>query len=208
MPPVQFGPAALVDSARLVLNYIVTMATVAIAYVLGALVDRGANGGILGKDARPFWKYLRRINVTGIDNHKMRGIPVCDASAKILTNKGPAIGIFLGYAYSGKGRTIHSAGQFEAFGHKVDERSRKVGGKQCIITVQGYIIPIDIVKGLPYIPMERHTDEEWDELPHIIMTGPGIWKPSCLDNRLTQQENWEDLFAEYDHGIKIGRAHV
>jgi hypothetical protein len=65
----------------------------------GALVDRGANGGILGQDV---W-----VDVTGIDNHKMSDLPTVDEAAWIMTNNRPIIAIFKQYAYHGINRTIH-----------------------------------------------------------------------------------------------------
>jgi hypothetical protein len=62
--------------------------------------------------------------------------------SKIITHKGPAIGIFRQYAYHGHKCSIHSSGQFEAYKNKVDDRSMKVGGKQCIRTNDGYVIPL------------------------------------------------------------------
>ena len=48
---------------------------------LGSLVDRGANGGILGSDARVIFTHLRKVNVTGIDNHQRDGLKIVDGSA-------------------------------------------------------------------------------------------------------------------------------
>jgi len=78
----------------------------------GALVDRGANGGIIGNDACVLYTHPgQEVDVTGIDNHQIDSLKVVDASAKIFTQRGEAIGIFRQYAYHGKGRTIHSRGE-------------------------------------------------------------------------------------------------
>jgi hypothetical protein len=42
-----------------------------------------------------------------IDNHELNSLKLVDAGAKIMTNKGPVIGIFRQYAYHGVNRTIH-----------------------------------------------------------------------------------------------------
>ena len=57
----------------------------------GSLVDRGANGGILGNDARVFLQHHHEVDVTGIDNHQINALKLVDAAAKVTTNKGPAI---------------------------------------------------------------------------------------------------------------------
>jgi hypothetical protein len=51
---------------------------------------------------------MREVDVTGIDNHELK---LVDAASKIITHKGPAIGIFRQYAYHGHNRSIHSSGQ-------------------------------------------------------------------------------------------------
>ena len=75
----------------------------------GALVDRGANGGIAGDDTRVIHKHLRKVDVTGIDNHEMTDLQIVDTASWAMSNKGPVILIFNQYAYHGLGRSIHSA---------------------------------------------------------------------------------------------------
>ena len=123
----------------------------------GSLVDRGANGGLIGQDAIVFHQHLREVDVSGIDNHEITGLKMVNASARIVTHKGPAVAIFNQYAYHGIGRTIHSSGQLEHYKNRVDDRSRKVNGKQCIRTVEELLIPLDIINGLPYLKMQPTT---------------------------------------------------
>ena len=66
----------------------------------------------------------------------------------------------------GKGKTIHSSPQLEHFGNLVDDKSRKVGGKQRITTLEGYVIPLQFCQGLAYLPMTPPTEKDLDELPH------------------------------------------
>jgi hypothetical protein len=158
----------------------------------GTLVDRGANGGILGNDAIVIFRRQKTVDVTGIDNHELSSLVMVDASAKIMTDKGPAIVILRNYAYHGVNRTLHSAGQIEYFGNKVFDTSIKSGGRQVILTVDGYYIPIDIIRGLPYIKMVPNTAKEFEELPHIIFTQGGEWDPSVLDFILSEKEGWQN----------------
>jgi hypothetical protein len=64
----------------------------------GALVDRGANGGILGADAHVWQKHRQKIDVTGIDNHEMTGLQMVDGTAFVKTQNGPVILIMRQYA--------------------------------------------------------------------------------------------------------------
>ena len=157
----------------------------------GALIDRGANGGVLGADAIVVFEHLRTIDVTGIDNHELTHLKIVDATARVVTNKGPVILILQQYAYLGTGSTIHSSGQLEWFGNDVHDKSLKVkGGCQCIVTHDGYIIPIDMVNGLAYIKMVPNTKKEFEELPHVVLTCGDTWDSSVLDLNLSNDPDW------------------
>ncbi len=114
--------------------------------------------------------HRREVDVTSIDNHELNALKIVDAAARVTTQHGPVIVILRQYAFHGLGRTIHSAEQFEHYKNMVDDRSMKAGGKQCICTKDGYVIPLDIINGLPYMKMEPHSDQEWNDLPHVILT--------------------------------------
>ena len=111
----------------------------------GTLVDRGANGGILGNDANVVFKRSKTVDVTGIDNHELSSLRIVDATAKTITDKGPVILILRNYAYHGVNRTLHSAGQIEWYGNRVYDGSIKAGGRQVIRTAEGYYVPVNII---------------------------------------------------------------
>ncbi len=115
MPTVQFGPAP-----RPKIRYRVS-SSITSRSQRGSLVDRGANGGILGNDARVTLQHQRQVDVTGIDNHELSALKIVDASAICMSQHGPVIIILRQYAYLGKGRTIHSAGQIEAYKNLVKD---------------------------------------------------------------------------------------
>ena len=156
----------------------------------GALVDRGANGGIAGEDVRIIEKTGRQVDVQGIDNHQINDISIVTAGAVIPTQKGEVIAIMHQYAHVAKGKTIHSSGQLEWYKNEVNDKSVKVGGLQHIQTIDGYVIPINIKSGLPYISMRPFTDNEWDTLPHVILTSDIDWDPSVLDHSVEDDNDW------------------
>jgi len=158
-------------------------------------VDRGANGGIIGNDAHILYTHPgQEVDVAGIDNHQIDSLKVVNACAKIFTQCGEAIGVFRQHAYHGKGQTIHSSGQIEWYkGNVVHDRSLKVGGAQHIRTLDGYVLPVDIDNGLPYISMVPNTQKEFDELPHVLFLSSVEWDPTVLDNQLSSQPNWFDI---------------
>ena len=89
-------------------------------------------------------KLHRNVYVQEIDNHKMNNIPIVTAGGFTRTQRGEVILILNQYAYVGKGTSIHSSPQIEAYKNKVDDRAIKVGGRQIIETMYGYSIPLNI----------------------------------------------------------------
>jgi hypothetical protein len=82
---------------------------------------------------------------------------------------------------------------------KIDNGSD--GASQYIHTVDGYVIPIDIISGLPYIQMELHTWRRNGKLlPHIILT-EAEWDPTSLDNIILDKENWYDIIGDLNSGL-------
>ena len=106
----------------------------------GALVDRGANGGLAGSDVRAIHVSSREVDVQGIDNHRLTNIPIVTAAGVVDTQKGPVVLIMNQYAHVKHGKTIHSAAQLEANGLHVDDCAIPNGGHQRIIT-QGVCYP-------------------------------------------------------------------
>jgi hypothetical protein len=169
----------------------------------GTLVDPGANGGIAGGDVRIINRTGQQVvDVQGIDNHQIVDIPIVTAGAVVKTQSGEVIIIMHQYAYTGKGKAIHSSGQLEWYKQEVDDKSIKVGGKQRIKTLDGYVIPLDFKSGLPYVKMWPYTDKEWDSLPHVVLTGDGNWNPSVLDHSLTDNEQWYDAVSDFPDAME------
>jgi hypothetical protein len=156
----------------------------------GALVDRGANGGIAGDDVRIIHESGRQVDVQGIDNHQIVDIPIVTAGAVVSTQRGDVIIIMHRYAWTMKGKTIHSSGQLEWYKQDVDDKSRRVGGKQWIKAIDGYYIPINIQSGLPYVSQRPYTGSEWNAPLHVVLTSDTEWHQSVLDNDLDDDEEW------------------
>ena len=184
----------------------------------GSLIDRGANGGVAA-DVRVFATTDRAVNVQGISEHQVTDLKIVSAGGVVQTQKGPVIAIFNQYAHIGTGKTIHSSIQLEEFGLKVNEKSVQVpGGLQRIETPDGYVHPIRIKDGLPYVALRPYTDEEWDTLPHVHWTRDSDWDPAIFDHEFDDDEEWYDtvmdqgdLFdnvGDYHHRKSRSRAHL
>ena len=150
-----------------------------VASQTASLVDRGANGGLAGSDVRVICKSnpLRMVDVSGIDSHEVRDLPIFTVGGVVQSQRGLVIAIMHQYALLGEGKTIHSSGQLEWYKNNVDDKSLKVGGLQRIATNDGYVHPLDIKNGLPYCSMRPYTDDEWESLPHVIWTSDKDWDP-------------------------------
>ena len=93
----------------------------------GSLVDRGANGGIAGSDVRVMHSTHRRVDVQGLDDHQVPDLPIVTAGGVVDTIDGETILVILGeYAWTGKGASVHSSGQLEYAGNKVDDHSKVI----------------------------------------------------------------------------------
>jgi hypothetical protein len=183
----------------------------------GALIDRGANGGIAGNNCRVIEvnnQPYQYVNVEGIDGHVMEWRRLITVGAVTHSNRGPVILIMHQYAHSRKGHSIHSLPQLEWNSIDVDNKSARVGGKQRLVTFDGFSIPINIRRGLPYIDMQPHTDQEWEELPHVLLTKDINWDPMHMDHEQSDDPAWYeqqddppllnsdfDLCGDYRHRI-------
>ena len=86
-------------------------------------------------------------------------------------------------------KTILSSGQLEAFGCLVNDKAKKVTNRTPYIsTPEGYKIPISIKRGLPYLQVRPFMDNDWEQLPHVTLTSPREWDPTCLDSEV--QDQW------------------
>jgi len=134
----------------------------------------------------------------------MTSLKIVDATAKVMTDKGYVLLRMNRYAHTGRGKTIHSCVQLEYFGNLVYERSlRARDGGQCIITLDGYVIPMDIISGLPYIQMEPNSPSDVGTLPEVVLTSPGVWDPHVLDNIISDVDGWKDLLPDFAQNLTV-----
>jgi hypothetical protein len=181
-----------------------------------SLIDRGANGGVAGSDVRVIddTSSNRMVDIEGINDYQMTDVRVGDVGGVVETQKGPVIAIFHQYALHGKGSTIHSAGQMEAHHIVVDDKSLHAYGTQTIKTPDGYIIPLVIQQGLARLPIRPYTDQEFDSLPHVVMTSNTAWDPSIMDHNPMLGTMWRafksnqtmmDIPIFYDKGGPVNQ---
>jgi hypothetical protein len=164
-----------------------------------SLIDRGANGGIAGIDTRVIERHPHRtVDIRGIDSHKITSIPIVTAGAVARSQRGHVILIMHQYAYHPQqGRLIHSSCQLLSFANDVNNKSIHIpGGLQRIQTVDGYVFPLNIRDGLPYLGMRPYTDVEYESFPHVILTSDVDWDSRVLDFDVDDKDNWHDAISD------------
>ena len=85
----------------------------------------------------------------------MINLNIISAGGVVQSQKGDIIVIMSQYAHIPQnGKTIHLAIQLKSFGTKVDDWSLKLKqGIQTIAMIDGYIIPLNFVNWLAYMPI-------------------------------------------------------
>ena len=163
---------------------------------IGSLVDGGANGGMLGRDATILeYDPHRFADITGIEDYESKGLRIVTGAALTHDIDGePIILIMHQYAAGNQEHSIHSVGQTMAYGHKVYDQSRAVGGRQCIVTASGRILPLHFRNGLPHLDMEPVDPKivEAGKIPHEHITEDTTWDPLVLDNEYGDPNIWHD----------------
>jgi hypothetical protein len=144
-----------------------------------ALIDRGANGCIAGREMKLIASTSKTIDLSGIDDHTVRNLTLVTAGGVVRTPLGEILVIIYQAAdMIRESKTILSARQLESFGCNINEKSPRITKwVPSIITAKGYEIPIILKKGLPYIRMRPFIDEDWNSLPHVTLASPPISFP-------------------------------
>ena len=147
--------ASYTISLHAICEYLVNTLTAA-EYL--ALIDRGANGPIAGRDTRIHLFLPGSINLNSIADHTVNDLRLAIAGGVTDTHLGSGILLFSGAADMRNGCTIVCPGQMEHFGRKIFDQSPTVTGVTPYMeSLKGYHIPI----------VFRHQDShppEWAQL--------------------------------------------
>jgi hypothetical protein len=93
-----------------------------------------------------------------------------------------------------KGSSIHSLCQFEWYKNNVNNKLILVPvGLQHIQTLDDYIIPLNVQDGLTHLKIRPYTDQEFETLPHVILTSKLEWDPLVLDHEFKEDEQWGEI---------------
>ena len=89
------------------MNYYVTKSSPS---SLHSLVDKGANGGLVGSDVRFIETHPdRKVDIRCVDNHQISDISLVTAGGLTTTTKGEVIVIIHQHAHHGNNKIVHSS---------------------------------------------------------------------------------------------------
>ena len=54
----------------------------------------------------------------------------------------------------------------------------------------GFVLPLDIKNGLPYMPLRPPSTRECQTLPQIVLTRDSHWDPRVLDFSVSESSEW------------------
>ena len=150
---------------------------------LGALMDSGANGGLVGNDTRVLSVVPNaHVDITGVTGSPITKLNLVQSASLVDTvDEGKIVLIMSQYAHQPDGKTIHSKSQLEHFGCFVHDSAKRAGGKQCVYTPEGYVIPLHVRNGLYYMDMAVPSDSDLDAFPHVFLTSDSPWNPEIVD---------------------------
>ena len=160
-----------------------------------SLIDGGANGGMAGDDVLLLGLSGTTVDVTTADtNNTMSNLPLGQFAGMTETVNGETVIVLLGqYAHSsGSPSTIHSANQVRFGGHSVDDVPKRYGGKQCIVTSCGQVLPLVITNGLAHLALRKPTLEDVSTYPNVILTPEAGWNPNDFDDADDLDMPYED----------------
>jgi hypothetical protein len=139
------------------------------------------------------------VDIVGVDDNIIRGVPLCTAAGLLQTTKGPVIAIMHQYAALKTGGSLHSPLQLRDHGVIIDDtpstRHRfdgEYGGQMIQFpSMNGetsYDLPLTIRGGLAYFKMRPPTEEELNNeaIPHVHITSDLPWDPSKYDEETSR----------------------
>jgi hypothetical protein len=104
-------------------------------------------------DFRVLEQTLHQASISGLAENAVKDQQIFTAAACISTSRGVIVGVFHQYSHLGTGKTVHSANQISYFGVQTWEIPRIIAGQQRLPHPDGYVIPLSVRNGLPYMDM-------------------------------------------------------
>ena len=154
-------------------------------YIYAALIDRGANGGIAGRDMRQLDFALQTIDLSGLDDHQVNKLRIAHSVALIKSTEGKCIGHWFQMAHMPNGKSILSTLQMEAYGCVVNDKPALISKEHPFIKSPcGKVFPLSTRQGLMYLDIKPPTDDDMEKYPHVYFTADEDWDPTRFDREV------------------------
>ena len=76
------------------------------------------------------------------------------------------------------------------------DKSPSLGGKSRLQTLDGITIPFNMHNRLSYMDMRPPTDNEFENLPHVMLTSNIVWDPATLDQKFDSSNDFAAAFPD------------
>jgi hypothetical protein len=119
----------------------------------GALLDRGANGTVIGWNMTMYARTGKYVDLTGLQEHTLSSLNIVHGCCVCMSNLGNVIQHHPQGAHMPDAKSIFSPAQMESYGCKVvDIPSQYNNGIQPYVqSPDGYLFPLAIRHGLFYL---------------------------------------------------------
>ena len=171
------SPSAKIGTPTLLCNTVTVYrvnanSTRTLRNLIAALLDRGANGCVIGPNMHVGYRTTRYIDLIGLRDHTVQELNIAEGLAVVKSQQGNIIIHIRQGAVMSDGRTILSSLQLEAFGCSIVDKAPMVNdnAQPHIRSPEGYIIPLSIEQGLPILEMRPPTDLEMESLTPVSYT--------------------------------------
>ena len=175
----------------------------------GCLVDRGANGPIIGSDMTVLDRTDQFIDLTGIQEHTVRELNLVHAACVARCHLGDVILHVYQGAYMPDGKSIFAPLPIEAYGGNVNDKAKSTnnGEQPYVQSYDGHRFPLSMRHGLMYMDIRPVRDSEWGVLPHVHLNEDSPWDPSVFDHEVDPDwaTSFEDPVAQFYHELPYDR---
>ena len=143
------------------------------------LIDSGADTSCLGPAFRVIATTDRVVDIVGYDDSKAAvDLPVGDGITLATNAEGEKVLLRVNEAIiNANCKSILSVDQMRHYDIDVNEKPRRYGGQQNLVTLEEQVIPLQYRESLVWLRIERPTKEDMALYPIIQLTSDQPWDP-------------------------------
>ena len=151
------------------------------------LIDSGADTSCLGPAFRVIATTDRIVDIVGYDENKVAvDLPIGDGVTLATNAEGEKVLLRVNEAIiNANCKSILSVDQMRHYDIDVNEKPKRYGGKQNLVTLEEQELPLRYKESLVWLKIERPSKEDLTSYPIIQLTSDQPWDPGnqCDDER-------------------------